>query len=144
MRWLRRRPVLYRWQVQVWLVLMVTASAMTLVFVPTGRRQVIALVVLGLAVVAAAVVWKVSEYRRYRLGPLTSTGSIASSMVGTACILSCSRIIGSGGTLLATVAGFLAGCALMVPVTAYLTAFNEPLPEQIVTTSSDGSAPHQD
>lgn len=36
----------------MWLALMVAAFAMTLVFLPTGRRQVIAFVVLGLAVVA--------------------------------------------------------------------------------------------
>lgn len=136
---MRRQPVVYRFQIWTWSALVVISVALVLLFVPTTVQEVIAFVVLGLAAVAAALVWRVSEYRVCRLGPVTSTGSNAWVLGSVAVNFAVMRMVGGGGSFLASVAGLGVGIALTLPLFTYATALRDPPPDP-TRTASDRSA----
>lgn len=123
---LRRRPVVYRFQIWTWLAVVVISAVLIPLFVPTTIRRVIAFAVLGLAAVGAALVWRVSEYRVYRLGQVTSTGSNMWVVVSVAVNFAVARMVGGGGPFLALVTGFGVGMALTLPWLTYATALRDP------------------
>lgn len=126
MRMAPRKPVVYRVQVYVWLAVALVSTVLTVLFVPAGTQKVIAFTVLGLAVVAALVLWRVGDYRAYVVGPPTSTQSrpwiLGMTMV--CCVVA--RSIGGHAPFLAAVAGFGVGMAVTLPVLTYVTAIPEP------------------
>ena len=133
---LRRRPVVYRVQIWTWLAMVAVSATLAMLAVPTVGQKVVASVALGVAAVAAAVVWRISEYRVYRRGPVTSTGSNLWLVVNLAICFSLARTIGGGGPYHASVAGFGAGMAIGLPLTTWTTALRNP-PSQDADETAD-------
>ncbi len=127
---LRRRPVVYRSQVCMWLAIVLIATAVTVVFVPGTGQRVTAFALLGVAAATAAAVWRVSEYRIHLVGPPTSSGSRAWILVLVAVCFAVARIVGDEGPFMAGVAGYGVGLALTLPVFTYATALDQPPPDE--------------
>ena len=125
---LRRRPVVYRSQVCLWVVAIVVAIASTVLFVAGGHRQVVALVVQGVSVLAAMTVWRFGEYRARRLGPPTADGFNGWSAVGILAMVVISNTIAKGGSFGASVAGIATGVAAVAPWLIFATALRDPPP----------------
>lgn len=120
--------MVYRFQIWLWAVFLILGLASTLLFLADGYQRIVAWVVMGVSVLAAAAVWRFGEYRAYRLGPPTTTGFNGWTLVGVFAMVVIANMIAKGGSFGASVAGIATAVAGVAPWLIFTTAFRDPPP----------------